>query len=146
MEYCPTDTMLGDYFTKPTQGRRYKWQRRKIMNLTPDPNVGSQECVGIHTRAEPARTRDGTEHSLEGPQDDPQARGIADFGPVGSRRSIRTESRGETRTKRDETSAADELGPRDQSHRSVSDSKSMSHKFGLYLEAARRGLNRGRKS
>ena len=57
VEYCPTDTMLGDYYTKPTQGRKYKWQREKIMNLTPEPNTDSHECVGAPGQTEPARAR-----------------------------------------------------------------------------------------
>ena len=54
VEYCPTDTMLGDYFTKPTQGKKYKWQRNRIMNLTSEPNTGSQECVGVSAESKTA--------------------------------------------------------------------------------------------
>ena len=33
VEYCPTKEMLGDFFTKPTQGRLFQWQRDHIMGL-----------------------------------------------------------------------------------------------------------------
>ena len=31
IEYCPTDEMVGDYFTKPVQGRKFLDLRRIIM-------------------------------------------------------------------------------------------------------------------
>lgn len=31
--YCPTDQMIGDYMTKPTHGKKFKYFRQKIMNL-----------------------------------------------------------------------------------------------------------------
>jgi len=30
---CPTQEMLGDFFTKPLQGMRFVWMRSKILNL-----------------------------------------------------------------------------------------------------------------
>ena len=33
IKYCPTDEMLGDYFTKPTHGTKFKGFREEIMNL-----------------------------------------------------------------------------------------------------------------
>ena len=33
VEYCPTDKMIADYFTKPLQGTKFKEFRRIIMNL-----------------------------------------------------------------------------------------------------------------
>jgi Reverse transcriptase (RNA-dependent DNA polymerase)/Zinc knuckle len=36
VEYCPTDDMIGDYFTKPLQGRLFYKFRGKIMNCEPD--------------------------------------------------------------------------------------------------------------
>ena len=52
--------MIGDYFTKPTQGRKHKWQRNRIMNLTPESNAGSQECVEESAGTEPAMPCDPT--------------------------------------------------------------------------------------
>ena len=31
--YCPTDEMIGDFMTKPVQGKKYKMFDRKIMGL-----------------------------------------------------------------------------------------------------------------
>ena len=33
VKYCPTDDMLGDFFSKPTQGKLFKKFRRRILNL-----------------------------------------------------------------------------------------------------------------
>lgn len=33
VEYCPTDDMLADYFSKPLQGIKFKKFRKAIMNL-----------------------------------------------------------------------------------------------------------------
>ena len=32
--YCPTDEMIGDFMTKPLQGKKYKVFEREIMGLT----------------------------------------------------------------------------------------------------------------
>ena len=34
IEYCPTDEMRGDYFTKPLQGAKFTRFRQQIMNLS----------------------------------------------------------------------------------------------------------------
>ena len=33
IEYCPTDNMVADYFTKPLQGKNFFQFRNNIMNL-----------------------------------------------------------------------------------------------------------------
>ena len=33
IEYCPTDNMVTDYFTKPLQGKTFFQFRKTIMNL-----------------------------------------------------------------------------------------------------------------
>ena len=33
VEYCPTDDMLADFFTKPLQGEKFCKFRRRLMNL-----------------------------------------------------------------------------------------------------------------
>ena len=35
IEHCPTDKMLGDFFTKPLHGSLFKWMRQHIMNIDP---------------------------------------------------------------------------------------------------------------
>jgi len=68
IEYCPTEQMIGDFFTKPLQGWKFKKFRDLIMNCTEediskkcnktkimvgpktmtykDALIGPQECVG----------------------------------------------------------------------------------------------------
>jgi hypothetical protein len=46
IEYCPTDEMTGDYFTKPVQGAKFRKFRTRIMNLKHNPMLHPpQECV-----------------------------------------------------------------------------------------------------
>ena len=45
VKYCPTGSMLGDYFTKPQQGTIMRKSRVSILNLSQDPTLVSQECV-----------------------------------------------------------------------------------------------------
>ena len=45
VKYCPTEIMLGDYYTKPQQGSRMRRSRVSILNLKQDPTLVSQECV-----------------------------------------------------------------------------------------------------
>ena len=33
IEYCPTDDMVADFFTKPLQGKKFTQFRKIIMNL-----------------------------------------------------------------------------------------------------------------
>ena len=59
VEYCPTDQMVADFFTKPTQGAAFKRMRDLIMNnnQTPSGNerIASQECVGARRWADVAK-------------------------------------------------------------------------------------------
>jgi hypothetical protein len=50
MEYCPTDEMIGDFFTKPLQGTKFRRFRNIIMNITEDENgpVDIDELMEIH--------------------------------------------------------------------------------------------------
>jgi hypothetical protein len=53
VEYCPTEDMLADIFTKPLQGSAFHKFRNAVLNMQPcltDPHMsgathGSQECV-----------------------------------------------------------------------------------------------------
>ena len=50
VKYCPTDDMIGDYPSKPLQGKKFKKHRKTIMNETITSNnhdikIGQQECV-----------------------------------------------------------------------------------------------------
>ena len=33
LEYCPTDDMIADYFTKPLQGKTFKKLQKAILNI-----------------------------------------------------------------------------------------------------------------
>ena len=47
--YEPTDTMWGDYFTKPLQGKRFLGMRKRIMNEKEvSTDDVAEECVGPH--------------------------------------------------------------------------------------------------
>ena len=51
IEYCPTEEMLADFFTKPLQGSLFRRLRALVMNLPMDTPLsvtaaGPQECVG----------------------------------------------------------------------------------------------------
>lgn len=47
IEYCPTDHMLADFFTKPLQGAKFWMMRPAIMNLPIDAMMSTlKECVG----------------------------------------------------------------------------------------------------
>ena len=45
IDYCPTETMTGDFFTKPLSGAKFRYFRRRIMNLPDD--VLPQELVVV---------------------------------------------------------------------------------------------------
>jgi len=51
IEYCPTEDMVADFFTKPLQGSLFRKLRAIIMNMEEDHGINSsvkQECVGSH--------------------------------------------------------------------------------------------------
>ena len=74
IEYCPTDEMNGDFFTKPVQGSKFHKFQQVVLNLPRKesftscktlPNnrsVAAQECVGKRSYADVVRT--GTSHNL----------------------------------------------------------------------------------
>ena len=74
VKYCPTEIMLGDYYTKPQQGSRMRRSRVSILNLKQDPTLVSQECVesrpgkSIHT-AHPCRYSDACKKNTSLPDE-----------------------------------------------------------------------------
>ena len=50
IEYCPTDEMIGDFFTKPVGGAKFRRFRNIIMNITHDEHgpVDVDELMAIH--------------------------------------------------------------------------------------------------
>ena len=59
MEYCPTDEMIGDFFTKPLQGAKFRRFRNIIMNITEDEHgtVDIDELMKIHYDKMEAKNR-----------------------------------------------------------------------------------------
>jgi KUP system potassium uptake protein len=59
IEYCPTDDMLADFFTKPLQGSKFRTFRCRILNLSESVDHSSrtdpQECVGKRSYADAVR-------------------------------------------------------------------------------------------
>jgi len=61
VEYCPTDDMVGDYFTKPRQGSGFVRFRSTILNLPPSISPFPKECVETSTeQAVDCRSMSGT--------------------------------------------------------------------------------------
>ena len=50
IEYCPTDEMIGDFFTKPVGGSKFRRFRNIIMNITHDElgPVDVDELMAVH--------------------------------------------------------------------------------------------------
>jgi hypothetical protein len=77
VEYCPTDDMLADFFTKPLQGSKYRRFRAMVLNLPIGIDVARKECVetnmfGLGNQMSPtsqiptlskSRGEDGASHS-----------------------------------------------------------------------------------
>ncbi|KAI2496759.1 Reverse transcriptase (RNA-dependent DNA polymerase) [Fragilaria crotonensis] len=48
IEHCPTNEMVGDFFTKPLQGMQFMKFRDEIMNVNPTTyDDGSQDCRSV---------------------------------------------------------------------------------------------------
>jgi hypothetical protein len=46
IEYCPTDDMIADFFTKPLQGSKFRHFRNVIVGITAvDTDASCKECV-----------------------------------------------------------------------------------------------------
>ena len=43
--YCPTDDMLGDYPSKPLQGKKFRKQRKALMNLQEEQDNNQQSWL-----------------------------------------------------------------------------------------------------
>jgi len=65
VEYCNTDDMTGDFFTKPVQGSKFRKFQGIVLNLPPEKSdnrsTAAQECVGKRSYADVVRT--GVSHN-----------------------------------------------------------------------------------
>jgi hypothetical protein len=59
VEYCPTEHMLADYFTKPLQGSQFKTFRDRIMNHNPDSEPSLDYRSVLEKAEAEGRTGDG---------------------------------------------------------------------------------------
>ena len=56
LDYCPTEAMVSDFYTKPLQGSQFRKFRDFILNLDNDERpVGPQECVGTSSATTESR-------------------------------------------------------------------------------------------
>eukprot|EP00980_Cylindrotheca_fusiformis_P025651 scaffold14334_cov100-Cylindrotheca_fusiformis.AAC.1 len=47
VQYCPTDDMIADFFTKPLQGAKFQKFCQQVLNLSDEDLLPTaQECVG----------------------------------------------------------------------------------------------------
>ena len=84
IEYCPTEEMFADFFTKPLQGSLFRKMRAVLMNLPDDTPLSvttprPQECVGNVIRPSWADVVRGTDGRLMGgsqPPDMTKANGL----------------------------------------------------------------------
>jgi hypothetical protein len=53
IEYCPTDDMLADFFTKALQGKKFKTMRDQIMNIAPNSKYHSAHRSVLEMSDEP---------------------------------------------------------------------------------------------
>ena len=61
IEYCPTDDMIADFFTKPLQGTKFRRFRALILNLSDDiAATARKECVETSAEANASYTSEGT--------------------------------------------------------------------------------------
>ena len=88
-EYCPTDEMIGDFFTKPLGGSKFRRFRNIIMNIEQDEHdpVDVDELMAIHHEKMQRRfEREISTESTNLPQELQQA--------VNSQECVGTENRG----------------------------------------------------
>ena len=84
IEYCPTEDMIADFFTKPLQGKQFYKLRDQVMNIDPSSkyhsdhrsvlkpdveNVKSQDSEPTIGREEGAQTRTDDTVSVVGAND-----------------------------------------------------------------------------
>ncbi len=81
IEYCPTEEMLGDFFTKPLQGGQFYILRDDIMNIDPRSAYHS-----AHRSVLSHESRDD-EHRSRDEDDDVTSTDVATKGDVSRRRS-----------------------------------------------------------
>ena len=78
LEYCPTEAMISDYFTKPLQGSQFRKFRDFILNVDHgDRPVGTQECVGTSSATTESRVQPDVSSLFPTPSPSPIPRSYA---------------------------------------------------------------------
>ena len=68
VEYCPTEEMIADFFTKPLQGSQFYKLRAFVMGLDYPAPIGRQECVeGAVAAMGHARLQNGARTGVQTP-------------------------------------------------------------------------------
>ena len=79
LAYCPTESMISDFYTKPLQGSQFRKFRAFILNLDHDgPPVEPQECVGTSSATTESRVEPGGSTVCPAPAASSSPRSYAD--------------------------------------------------------------------
>ena len=72
--YCPTENMLGDFFTKPLQGSVFKNMHKIILNMPNDANdnIGHRSVLGID-KSTVSRNERSNENAKKAPAEENRA-------------------------------------------------------------------------
>jgi hypothetical protein len=68
--YCPTKSMLADYFTKPLQGALFKKMRRVIMGMDPISSLEGIDLSGLSSEERVVNPRNEDDRSGDGRRDE----------------------------------------------------------------------------
>ena len=56
IQHCPTERMIADFYTKPLQGKLFRFMRDILMGLAPMP---TEECVKLSTEVDKTKVSVG---------------------------------------------------------------------------------------
>ena len=94
LEYCPTDEMIGDFFTKPLGGAKFRRFRNIIMNIEHDEHgpVDVDELMAIH--------HEKMQRRFEWTNNKAESTNVTQTSqqPMDSQECVGTENRGSSRT------------------------------------------------
>ena len=79
--YCPTENMLGDFFTKPLQGNVFKNMRKLILNMPDDANGsnGHRSVLETDKKTVSGNEESGAKKSASQGKQNPYFRHGSDF-------------------------------------------------------------------
>ena len=77
IEYCPTEKMRADYFTKPLQGKLFYIHRDDIMNIDPSSPYHSGHRSVLGTSESALKVRDNEQPGPELVEADEMKKGLS---------------------------------------------------------------------